>query len=50
MGFLYGSVGKESTFYAGDLCSIPGSGSFPGEEKGYLLQYSGLKSQRVKHD
>ena len=50
MGFLYGSVGKESTCNAGDLGSIPGSGSFPGEEKGYLLQYSGLKSQRVKHD
>ena len=40
MGFPYGSVGKESTCNAGDLGSIPGSGSFPGEGIGYSLQYS----------
>ena len=28
----------------GDLGSIPGLGRFPGEEKGYPLQYSGLEN------
>ena len=28
----------------GDLGSIPGLGRSPGEEKGYLLQYSGLEN------
>ena len=28
----------------GDLGSIPGLGSSPGEEKGYPLQYSGLEN------
>ena len=38
------SVGKESTCKAGDPGLIPGSGKFPGEGKGYPLQYSGLKN------
>ena len=46
--------GKESACSAGDLGSIPGLGKFPGEGKGYPLQYSGLensmRSQRVRHD
>ena len=28
----------------GDLGSIPGLGRFPGEGKGYVLQYSGLEN------
>ena len=44
MGFPGGSDGKESTYNAGDLCSIPGSGRSPGEGKGYTLQYSGLEN------
>jgi len=39
-----GSANKESTHKAGDLDSIPGLGRFPGEGKGYLLQYSGLEN------
>jgi len=38
------SVGKESACNAGDLGSISGLGRFPGEGKGYLLQYSGLEN------
>ena len=38
------SAGKESACNAGDLGSIPGLGRFPGEEKGYLLLYSGLEN------
>ena len=38
------SVGKESSFNAGEPGSIPGSGRSPGEEKGYPLQYSGLEN------
>ena len=44
MGFPCGLAGKESTCNAGDLGSIPGLGRSPGEEKGYLLQYSGLEN------
>ena len=43
-GFRGGSAGKESTWNAGDLGSIPGLGRFPGEGKGYPLQYSGLEN------
>ena len=43
-GFPCGSPGKESACNAGDLGSIPGLGRSPGEEKGYLLQYSGLEN------
>ena len=38
------SAGKESTCNVGDLGSIPGLGSSPGEGKGYPLQYSGLEN------
>ena len=44
MGFPCGSAGKESACNAGDLGLIPGLGRFPGEGKGYLLQYSGLEN------
>ena len=40
--FSSGSDGKESTCNAEDLGSISGSGRTPGEENGYLLQYSCL--------
>ena len=43
LGFPCGSAGKESTCNVGDLGSIPGLGRFPGEGKGYPLQYSGLE-------
>ena len=44
LGFPCGSAGKESAFNAGDLGLIPELGRSPGEEKGYLLQYSGLEN------
>ena len=44
LGFPFGSIGKESSWNAGDLGSIPGLGRSPGEGKGYLLQYSGLEN------
>ena len=40
MGFPDSSVGKEFACNAGDPGSISGSGRFPGEGIGYLLQYS----------
>ena len=43
LGFCCGSTGKEPS-NTGDLGSIPGLGSSFGEEKGYLLQYSGLEN------
>ena len=43
-GLLCGSAGKETASNAGDLGSIPGLGRFPGERKGYPLQYSGLEN------
>ena len=43
-GFLGGSAGEESTHNAGDLGSIPRLGRYPGEGKGYPLQYSGLEN------
>ena len=47
LGFPDSSVGKKkSACNAGDLCSVPGSGRSPGEGKGYLLQYSGLKNSK----
>ena len=42
--FSSGSDGKESTCNAEDLGSILGMGRFPGEGKGYPLQYSGLEN------
>ena len=43
-GFPDSSVGKESACNAADLGSIPGLGRFPGERKGYPLQYSSLEN------
>ena len=46
LGFPCGSVGKDSACNMGNLVSIPGLGSYPGEGKGYPLQYSGLENFR----
>ena len=43
VGFPDSSVGKESTCSEGDPGLISGLERFHGEEKGYLLQYSGLE-------
>ena len=43
-GFPCGSAGKESACNIGDLGSISGLRRFPGEGKGYPLQYSGLEN------
>ena len=45
-GFPGGSDGEESVCNAGDPDLIPGSGRFPGEQKGNLLQYPELHGQR----
>ena len=42
--FPSGSAGKESTFIAGHLGSIPALGKYPGEGHGYLFQYFGLEN------
>ena len=39
-----GSDGKASAYNAGDLGSIPGLGSFPGEGNGNPLQYACLEN------
>ena len=44
LGFRGGSAGEESTCNVRDLSSIPGLGRYPGEERGYPLQYSGLEN------
>ena len=44
LGFPGGSAGKESTYNAEDLGSIPGLGRSPGEGKDYPLQYFGLEN------
>ena len=44
VGFPDGSDGRESACNAGDLGSIPGSGTSPGDENGYPLQYSCLEN------
>ena len=44
MGFLHSSVAKASACNVGDLGSIPGVGSSPGEGNGYPLQYSCLEN------
>ena len=44
IGFLCGSVGKESARNVEDLGLIPGLGRSLGEGKGYSLQYSGLEN------
>ena len=38
------SAGKESTCNVGNLGMIPELGKFPGEGKGYPLQYSGREN------
>ena len=43
-GLPCGSGGKESACSVGYLGLISGLGSFPGEENGYPLQYSGLEN------
>ena len=50
-GFSDSSVGKESTCYAGDPSSIPGSGKSSEEGIGYPLQcaWSSLVAQLVKN-
>ena len=56
--FPGGSVGRASTYNAGDLGLILGLGRSSGEGKGYAVQYSGLEnsmrqsmgSQRVRHN
>ena len=44
LGFSCGSAGKEYTHNAGDLGLISELGIYPGEGKGYPLQYSGLEN------
>ena len=44
LGFPGGSEGKASACNVGDLSSIPGSGTSPGEENGNPLQYSCLEN------
>ena len=41
-GFPDSSFGNESACNAGDPSLTPGLGKYPGEGKGYPLQYSGL--------
>ena len=43
-GFPGGSEGKATSFNAGDLDPIPGSGRSPGEGHGNPLQYSTLEN------
>ena len=50
MGFLGGSVGKESAYNAGDTGLIPGSGRSPGEGNGKPLQYSCPKNPMYRGD
>ena len=51
LGFPGSLADKESACRAGDPCSIPGSGSSPGEGIGYPFQYSwvSLVAQTVKN-
>ena len=44
MDFLGGSDGKESACNAGDLGSVPGLGTSPGEGNGNPLQYPCLEN------
>ena len=44
LGLSCGSAGKESACNVGNLGSIPRLGRYPGEGKGYPLQYSGLEN------
>ena len=47
-GFPDGSDGKESAYSAGDLGSIPGSGTSPGERNGYAVRYSPLENSMYR--
>jgi len=51
LGFPHSSVGKKSTYNAGDPGSIPGLGRSAGEEIGYPLQHSwaSVVAQLVKN-
>ena len=44
VGFPCVSASKESACNEGDLGLIPELGRYPGERKGYSLQYSGLEN------
>jgi len=46
LGFLGGSVGKESACNVGDLGSVPGLGRSPGEGKGYPFQHPDLENSK----
>ena len=48
MGFPGGSDSRESACNAGDLGSIPGLGTSPGEGNGNPLQYSGPENSRER--
>ena len=50
LGFPGGSAGKGSACNAGELGSVPGLGRFPGEGKGYPLQYSSLENSMDQTD
>ena len=50
MGFPGVTGGKESACKAGDLGSIPGLGTSPGEENGYPLQCSHLENAMDRAD
>ena len=44
--FPGGSDSKESVCNVRELSSIPGLARYPGEAKGYPLQYSGLENSK----
>ena len=46
VGFPDSSVGKKSTYNAGDPALIPGLGRSPGEGIGNPLRYSGLENSK----
>ena len=49
LGIPCGSAGKEAACSVEDLSSVPGLGRFPGEGRGYPLQYcTFLVAQLVK--
>ena len=48
MGFPGGSHGRQSTFLAGDVGSVPVWGRFLGEGSGYPLQYSCLENPMAR--
>ena len=48
MGFPGGSDGKGSTYNAGDVGSVPGSGRSPGAGKGNPFQYFPLENSMYR--